>query len=88
MATGKRSDDRCGVRSASEKTAWTPASARRGGIDCPDQGMGVLAADERRVQHARQMDVIDKAGATAQQRPVLVTRHARAEPARRPVVHP
>ena len=40
-------------------------------VDAGDPGMGEGAADEGRVQHARQLDVVDETPGAAQQRRIL-----------------
>ncbi len=52
--------------------------ARAGGVDAPHHGMGVRAADECRVQHARQDDVVRVPAAAAEQPWVLDAFDARA----------
>ena len=44
---------------------------RRGGVDTPDAGMRLGRADERRLQHARQLDVVGEHRAPGQKRRVL-----------------
>ena len=66
--------------SAMVSTAWTPGMAQgRARIDRPDARMGMRAAHERRVQHARQLDVVDEARAAGEQGRIFDPRHAGAE---------
>ena len=61
-------------------TKWTPGSASAAdGVDPPDRGAGERAADEVRVQHPRQRDVVDVRAAAGQQPGVLDASDARAD---------
>lgn len=57
--------------SSSVKTAWTPRAAAAAGIDRADRGMSMWAAHEARMEEARKLDIVDKAGAPCQERLVL-----------------
>ncbi len=52
---------------------------RRRGVDRADPGMGVRAAHERRMKHARQLQVVDKARPPGEQGGIFDPRHAGAE---------
>ena len=61
---------------------------RRRGVDACDFGMGEGAADEARVQHPRQMDVVDEPPGAAQQRRVLKPLDLACRSARRSALPP
>ena len=52
---------------------------RRGGIDASDLGVAVGRADERRLQHARQVEIVGIAAAPGQQAWIFQPRDPRAE---------
>jgi hypothetical protein len=49
---------------------------RPAGVDCGDAGVRVRAPDERRVQHAGKVDVVDEAAASREQPRVLDAQEA------------
>ena len=60
-------------RSANVTTATTPGVfIARGGVDGADAGVGVRAAEDGGVQHARQRDVADVAAAALHQTRILL----------------
>ena len=60
--------------------AWQRGRARE--IDRPDARMGERAAHERRMQHARQLEVGDELSASRQQAPILAARDGAADKGR------
>ena len=60
-------------------TLMTPGSFRAfADIDRVEPGVGMLAAQKRHVVHARQLDVVEKAAVTLDQRDCLVGNHRRS----------
>ena len=53
--------------------------ARPRGVDGVDPGVGMGAADECRLDHAGQVDIVGEGARAAQQRRVFEPRHARPE---------
>ena len=79
-ATTSRSVRRSGRRSASVRPPCTPGCARAAArIDAADGGVGVRAAQERRVQHPGHPDVVDEARPAHEQVEILHPGRALAE---------
>ena len=53
--------------------------ARRAGVDAADGGVRVRTAHESRLQHFRELEIVDEAAAAPKERPVLEPQHAFAD---------